>query len=142
MANKKCCSQYWQETKPSGSCPSPNRCLRPGEGPWARNDLAEWPGGRPLRYIEVMEQFGPLCAAQTAREDILQMLWALRPPTQPLRPFCNFQPRAGGRHERCSSAASHSSTSTRISTFLSFQRYFFTVHRGGVGISLENNPRV
>lgn len=33
-----------------------------------------------------MEQFGPLCAAQTAREDILQMLWALRPPTQPLRP--------------------------------------------------------
>lgn len=89
-----------------------------------------------------MEQFGPLCAAQTARKDILQMLWALRPPTQSPQPFCNSQPRTGGRHECCSSAASHSSKSTRISTFLSFQRYFFTVHKGGIGISLENNPRV
>lgn len=46
-----------------------------------------------------MEQFGPLCAAQTARKDILQMLWALRPPTQSPQPFCNFQPHTGGRHD-------------------------------------------
>lgn len=46
-------------------------------------------------YREVMEQCGPPRAAQTAHKDILQMLRAARPPTQPLQPSRNFQPCAG-----------------------------------------------